>query len=85
MHVIVSFIYCLIFNLFKKKVSKFVLSHLKKIYFYFQGKFIVLQLVLLFAKFQGIIARVVVWTGGITCKPPITASVYTNRKQQLTL
>ncbi|KAK6642054.1 hypothetical protein RUM44_013777 [Polyplax serrata] len=43
-----------------------------------QGKFIVLQLVLLFAKFQGIIAKVVVWTGGVTCKPPITASVYTN-------
>ncbi|KAL0266775.1 UNVERIFIED_CONTAM: hypothetical protein PYX00_009229 [Menopon gallinae] len=46
--------------------------------YHLQGKFIVLQLVLLLAKLQGLIARIVVWTGSVKCKPPITATVYSN-------
>ena len=47
-----------------------------------QSKFVVLQLVLLFAKLQGLTARVVVWCGLIACKPPITPAVYANCKLQ---
>ena len=45
-----------------------------------QAKFLVLQFVLLLAKFQGLIARIVVWCGLIRCEPPITPAVYANRK-----
>lgn len=44
------------------------------------GKFIVLQLVLIFAKLQGLAARVIVWTDLLPCKPPITPIVYSNCK-----
>ena len=44
-----------------------------------QAKFVVLQLVLLLAKLQGLTARIVVWCGLIACKPPITPAVYANR------
>jgi hypothetical protein len=47
-----------------------------------QAKFMVLQLVLLFAKFQALIARIVVWCGLIECEPPITPAVYANCKFQ---
>lgn len=43
-----------------------------------QAKFVVLQLVLVLAKLQGLTARVVVWCGLIACKPPITPAVYAN-------
>jgi len=43
-----------------------------------QAKFVVLQLVLLLAKLQGLTARIVVWCGLIACKPPITPAVYAN-------
>lgn len=45
---------------------------------YMQGKFIVLQLVLIFAKLQGLITRVIVWVDWLPCKPPITPTVYAN-------
>jgi organic solute transporter subunit alpha len=43
-----------------------------------QAKFMVLQLVLLLAKFQALTARIVVWCGLIACEPPITPAVYAN-------
>jgi len=43
-----------------------------------QAKFVVLQLVLVLAKLQGLTARIVVWCGLIACKPPITPAVYAN-------
>ncbi|PSN40577.1 hypothetical protein C0J52_10779 [Blattella germanica] len=43
-----------------------------------QAKFMVLQVVLLLAKFQALIARIVVWCGLIRCEPPITPAVYAN-------
>lgn len=45
-----------------------------------QGKFFVLQLVLLLAKLQGVIAKVLVNTETMPCKPPITPTVYANCK-----
>jgi hypothetical protein len=45
-----------------------------------QAKFVVLQMVLLLAKLQGLTARIVVWCGLIACKPPITPAVYANCK-----
>lgn len=45
-----------------------------------QGKFLVLQMVLLFAKFQGFIAKIVAHSDIFPCKHPITPTVYTNRK-----
>jgi hypothetical protein len=47
-----------------------------------QAKFMVLQLVLLLAKFQALTARIVVWCGLIACEPPITPAVYANCKFQ---
>lgn len=44
------------------------------------AKFLVLQMVLLFAKLQGLGTRILVWTDTLPCKPPITPSVYANRK-----
>lgn len=44
------------------------------------AKFVVLQIVLIFAKLQGLFARVLVWTDLLPCKPPITPTVYSNRK-----
>lgn len=41
-------------------------------------KFLVLQLVLICAKLQGLITRILVWTDVLPCKPPITPSVYGN-------
>ncbi|XP_075233861.1 organic solute transporter alpha-like protein isoform X2 [Lycorma delicatula] len=43
-----------------------------------QGKFIVLQLVLLLAKLQGVIAKAVVNMNMMPCKPPITPTLYAN-------
>lgn len=43
-----------------------------------QGKFFVLQLVLLLGKLQGIIAKVLVSMDFMPCKPPITPTVYAN-------
>ncbi|XP_050523349.1 uncharacterized protein LOC126895477 isoform X2 [Daktulosphaira vitifoliae] len=43
-----------------------------------QGKFIVLQLVLVLAKLQGLAFRSMVWAGWLPCKPPITPTVYAN-------
>ncbi|XP_067011568.2 organic solute transporter alpha-like protein [Anabrus simplex] len=43
-----------------------------------QAKFMVLQMVLLLAKLQGLLARISVWSGLMPCKPPITPSVYGN-------
>ncbi|KAF6205018.1 hypothetical protein GE061_019185 [Apolygus lucorum] len=43
-----------------------------------QGKFLVLQMVLLFAKFQGFIAKGVALSGVFPCRHPITPTVYTN-------
>ncbi|CAH0561297.1 unnamed protein product [Brassicogethes aeneus] len=45
---------------------------------FIMGKFAVLQLVLLFAKFQGFFARSLVWMDLLPCKPPITPAVYGN-------
>lgn len=45
-----------------------------------QGKFLALQLVLLFAKLQGLLARLLVWAGILPCNPPITPPVYGNCK-----
>lgn len=47
-----------------------------------QAKFMVLQMVLLLAKFQALTARIVVWGGLIACEPPITPAVYANCKFQ---
>lgn len=44
------------------------------------AKFVVLQIVLIFAKLQGLGARVIVWSDLLPCKPPITPIVYSNRK-----
>ncbi|XP_045480469.1 organic solute transporter alpha-like protein isoform X2 [Harmonia axyridis] len=41
-------------------------------------KFLVLQLVLICAKLQGLITRALVWTDVLPCKPPITPTVYGN-------
>lgn len=46
--------------------------------YHIQGKFIALQLVLLFAKFQGFIAKFVAMGDIFPCKPPITPLVYSN-------
>ncbi|XP_054262661.1 organic solute transporter alpha-like protein [Macrosteles quadrilineatus] len=46
--------------------------------YHIQGKFIVLQLVLILAKLQGVWARLFVWFGWLPCKPPITPTVYAN-------
>ncbi|KAG8307947.1 hypothetical protein J6590_006925 [Homalodisca vitripennis] len=46
--------------------------------YHVQGKFIVLQLVLILAKLQGVWARLFVWFGWLPCKPPITPTVYAN-------
>ncbi|GLV35391.1 uncharacterized protein CBL_01459 [Carabus blaptoides fortunei] len=40
------------------------------------AKFLVLQMVLLFAKLQALITRIVAWSGALPCKPPITPAVY---------
>lgn len=45
-----------------------------------QAKFIVLQLVLLLAKFQALTARIIVRFDLIACEPPITPAVYANCK-----
>lgn len=45
-----------------------------------RGKFFVLQLVLLLAKLQGLLARFAVWSDMLPCKIPITPTVYANRK-----
>ncbi|CAH1160197.1 unnamed protein product [Phaedon cochleariae] len=42
------------------------------------GKFIVLQLVLIFAKVQGLATRALVWVDMLPCNPPITPQVYAN-------
>lgn len=39
-------------------------------------KFIVLQMVLLFSKFQGITMRILIWCNALPCNPPITPQVY---------
>ncbi|XP_050441540.1 organic solute transporter alpha-like protein [Adelges cooleyi] len=43
-----------------------------------QGKFVVLQLVLVLAKLQGLAVRTMVWAGWLPCKPPISPTVYAN-------
>ncbi|XP_065159141.1 organic solute transporter alpha-like protein isoform X1 [Atheta coriaria] len=42
------------------------------------AKFMVLQLVLLFAKMQGLITKIIAWSGLLPCKPPISSEVYGN-------
>ncbi|XP_060531683.1 organic solute transporter subunit alpha isoform X2 [Cylas formicarius] len=42
------------------------------------GKFIVLQLVLVFSKLQGFITRCLVWQDVLPCDPPIIPQVYAN-------
>lgn len=44
------------------------------------AKFMVLQLVLLFAKMQGLATRALVWFDLLPCRPPITPQVYANCK-----
>lgn len=44
------------------------------------GKFVVLQVVLILAKLQGLVTRSLVWTDILPCRPPITPAVYGNRK-----
>lgn len=44
------------------------------------GKFMVLQMVLLLAKMQGLATRALVWFDVLPCRPPITPQVYANRK-----
>ncbi|KAL3267481.1 hypothetical protein HHI36_011604 [Cryptolaemus montrouzieri] len=46
--------------------------------FLLSQKFLVLQTVLIFAKLQGLITRILVWTNVLPCKPPITPAVYGN-------
>jgi hypothetical protein len=48
--------------------------------FFIQGKFFVLQLVLLLAKLQSLLGRIAVWAGWLPCKPPINPTVYANCK-----
>ncbi|KAG8229909.1 hypothetical protein J437_LFUL009773 [Ladona fulva] len=43
-----------------------------------QSKFMVLQMVLLLSKLQGLIARIVLWSDLLPCKPPISPAVYGN-------
>nr|CAD7398841.1 unnamed protein product [Timema cristinae] len=43
-----------------------------------QGKFLVLQFVLLLAKMQGLVFRILVWASLLPCRPPITPTVYAN-------
>ncbi|XP_022921019.1 organic solute transporter alpha-like protein [Onthophagus taurus] len=43
-----------------------------------QGKFFVLQMVLMFAKLQALITKIPVWTGLLPCNPPITPTMYGN-------
>ncbi|XP_063217858.1 organic solute transporter alpha-like protein [Bacillus rossius redtenbacheri] len=43
-----------------------------------RSKFMVLQLVLLCAKLQGLASRAVAWGGVLPCRPPITPAVYAN-------
>ncbi|XP_018568730.1 organic solute transporter alpha-like protein isoform X2 [Anoplophora glabripennis] len=42
------------------------------------GKFLVLQMVLIFAKLQGLSTRALVWFHVLPCRPPITPQVYAN-------
>ena len=44
------------------------------------GKFVCLQAVLLLAKFQGLGARAIAWYDVLPCNPPLTPTVYANRK-----
>ncbi|KAK9503089.1 hypothetical protein O3M35_011735 [Rhynocoris fuscipes] len=46
--------------------------------YHVHSKFLALQLVLLFAKFQSYIAKLIAMAGALSCKPPITPSVFTN-------
>lgn len=48
-----------------------------------QAKFLVLQLVLLFAKLQALLTKIPVWIGLMPCKPPITPMVYGNCKYKI--
>lgn len=45
-----------------------------------QGKFLVLQFVLILAKLQGVIAKLLVNGDMMPCKPPITPTLYANCK-----
>lgn len=45
-----------------------------------QVKFMVLQVVLVLAKVQGLVTRLVTWSGMFPCKPPLTPPVYGNCK-----
>lgn len=47
------------------------------------AKFMVLQMVLLFAKLQALITRMVAWFEVLPCKPPITPAVYASCKFQM--
>jgi len=46
--------------------------------YHLKGKFFVLQFVLIFAKFQAIAAKMVVWSNAIECRQPITPTVFSN-------
>lgn len=50
-----------------------------------QGKFVVLQLVLVLAKLQGLAFRGIVWAGWLPCNPPISPIVYANRMYHYTI
>ncbi|XP_071440856.1 organic solute transporter subunit alpha [Hetaerina americana] len=55
-----------------KMLSTFLTSHKLNL------KFLVLQMVLLLSKLQGLITRIILWSNILPCKPPISPTVYVN-------
>ncbi|KAJ8973945.1 hypothetical protein NQ317_002449 [Molorchus minor] len=55
-------------NILKTKCEKYLLI----------GKFLALQMVLIFAKLQGLSTKALVWFHVLPCRPPITPQVYAN-------
>lgn len=72
--IVITSIFCGLWGMIT--TMKMLSEHLKD--FYIQGKFFVLQLVLMFAKLQSLLARIAVWAGWLPCKPPINPTVYAN-------
>ncbi|KAL1455739.1 hypothetical protein WDU94_009810 [Cyamophila willieti] len=72
--IVLSSIFCGIWGVIT--TMKMLSEHLKD--HYIQGKFFVLQLVLLLAKLQSLLGRIAVWAGWLPCKPPINPTVYAN-------
>ncbi|KAF5285343.1 hypothetical protein FQA39_LY04442 [Lamprigera yunnana] len=46
--------------------------------YWMNSKFIVLQLVLMLSKLQGLLIKALVWTDVLPCNPPLTSNVYSN-------